>query len=156
MKLQVVSVSKDKLDKIRRRVKSCQELFKTMFESHKDRIEYEKGGSVQNAPITVRAYTKKAIDPKPPEGVLKFTYSARGATDEEFRKLGETVFADLKEELERNHKQKIVAIDIDGKNIVASEYERDNVIQAMHQSNSTGRIMMRRIGKDERIAIEIY
>lgn len=125
-----------------------------MFESHKDRIAYEKGGSVQSAPITIRAYTK-AIDPKP-VGDLKFTYPARGATDEGFRKQSESIFADLKEELERNHKGKIVAIDIDEKSIVASDHDFDKVIQAMHQSKSTGRIMMKRIAKDERVATTIY
>jgi hypothetical protein len=152
---QYVQVSEDNLDKIRRRVKSCQELFKIIFASHKETIAYEKGGSLHNALITIHSYTK-AADPKPAEGDLEFRYPTRGAIDEECRKKGGALFANLNEQLEKNYHGKIVAIDIDEKSIVASDYELDKVIKAMHQSNSTGRIMMKRIAKDERIATTIY
>jgi hypothetical protein len=150
-----VPVSKDDFKKIQRRAASCHELFKLIFALHKERIRYEISGGVQNAPIKIKLY-RPPNDPKPNEENLVMTYPSRGEMLEELRKEGNVVYSIFKDDLGKNHYGKIVAIDMDEKKKVALDYDLENVIQTIHQNCSTGRIIIRRIGRDERIGVEVY
>jgi hypothetical protein len=150
-----VQVSKDYFNKIQRLAKSCRELFKLIFALHKERIGYEKSGSVQNAPIKIHLYPKPS-DPEPNEEDLEIIYPRRGEILDELRNEGNRVYSAFKEDLEKNHLGKIVAIDMDEKKIIELDYNLEKVIQTIHQSNSTGRIFIRRVNKDARLAVEVY
>jgi hypothetical protein len=150
-----VSVNKDYFNKVQRRANSCHELFKLIFALHKERIGYEKSGSVQNAPITIHYYLSPS-DPTPNEEDRQFIYPTRGEILNQLRNEGNTVYSTFKEELEKSNRGKIVAIDMDEKKIIESDYDLQKVIQTIRERNSSSRIFVRRVGKDETLPVEIY
>jgi predicted metal-dependent phosphoesterase TrpH len=134
----------------------CQELFKLIFALHKERIKYEKGGSVQNAPIKIFLYHNPS-DPMPNEEELEFIYPSRGETLDKLRSEGNKIYSELiNEGFERKNPGKIVAIDIDEKKVIELDYTLAKIVQSIYERNSTGRIFIRRVGKDEKITVEIY
>jgi hypothetical protein len=149
-----VLIGKKYFDLIQRRAKSCYELFKLTLALHKERVGYEKRGSVQKAPLRVYLYPKPN-DPKPNEEV-EFMYPSRGAISEALRKEGDMVYALFSDDLENNHRGKIVAIDIDEKKLVAYDYDFNKVIQIINSSNSTNRHFIRRASKDGRLPVVVY
>lgn len=149
-----VLVGKKYFDFIQQCANSCHELFKLMFALHKERVGYEKRGSIQKAPLRIYLYPKPN-DPGPNEE-LEFMYPSRGAISEALRKEGDIVYAQYSEDLEKNHKGKIVAIDIDEKKPIAYDYDFDKVIQTIHNSNSTSRHFVRRASKEGRIPVVVY
>jgi hypothetical protein len=83
-------------------------------------------------------------------------YSTRGERLNYEKKEGDRIYNIFKEELETNDKGKIVAIDIDAKEIIAKNYDANKVLLEIRNGGSSGRIHIRRVSKDRIIDIETY
>jgi len=93
----------------------------------------------------------------PNEEELEFIYPSRGETLDKLRSEGNKIYSELiNEGFERKNPGKIVAIDIDEKKVIELDYTLAKIVQSIYERNSTGRIFIRRVGKDEKITVEIY
>ena len=76
---------------------------------------------------------------------------------EEFACHGNEIYErQIPPQVEAGNHGKIVAIDIDNRKIVSIDYDPKEVIEAVHNRQSSGRIWLRRIGKKMGIGIKIW
>lgn len=87
----------------------------------------------------------------------EFYYSNRGDRLRKEESEGDATYHKLfNNEEELKNKGKIVATDIDNEKIVGIDYDIKKVVSSVHKSESSGRIRIRRIGKDPRVGARIW
>ncbi|SMH71670.1 hypothetical protein [Candidatus Nitrosotalea okcheonensis] len=152
-KQKAVTVNKEGLDQIFSSIKQCRNIIRMILQSHNERVKHEKSGEKMGVVNIPRL--KKPNDPQVTDD-LCFTYPTRG--DKLLREIkeGEEVYNMFKESLEMKHNGKIVAIDMDEKNIVAMDYDIKNVMATIKEKGYSGRLRIRRIGKNDATGTGIY
>lgn len=134
---------------------SCRLAIETIFNNHKVRIEYEKSGQVRQQ-LNLSRIRKKDAPPLPERSdrVLRFASRGQCAAREKAESL--VIYEQFKDDLEKNHKGKYVAIDLDSRNVLGYDYNIGVLMDLVRQSGSGSRIHIRRIGKDDRVNIDHY
>jgi hypothetical protein len=151
----VIAISGDDFTKIKKKASSCVSIIELIFNCHKTRTNYEAKGSISGAEVHVSIFRKRDQE-RPNKEDLEIRYPRRGEHLKMIREEANLVYAAFKDELEEKHKGKIIAVDIDAKEILAMDYEVEKVIEELRKSRSTGRIVLRRVGENGNVGIEMY
>lgn len=152
-KQKAVTVNKERLNQIFSSIKQCRNIIRMILQSHNERVKNEENGEKMG--IVNISRLKKPNDPQI-TGDLRLTYPTRGDKLLREVKEGEETYNMFKESLEMNHNGKIVAIDMDEKNIVAIDYDIKNVMATIKEKGCSGRLRIRRIGKNDSTGIGLY
>ena len=126
-------------------------IMNTIFESHKARVTFEATGTSQG-PIKVTIYRRKT-DPRPAAEDMHLIYQTRGERLRKETEEGDKLYEQFREELEKNHMGKIVALDVDSKKIIALDYDLEKVRKEI---GTTGRIRIRKVGQDSKSGLDLY
>ena len=84
-------------------------------------------------------------------------YPSRGERKKEEELQGDKIYEELFDKnMECEHQGKIVAIDFDNKKIISIDYNPKVVIISVHYRESSGRVRIRRVGKNKGTGIKIW
>lgn len=133
---------------------SCMEIMQLFLKQHHRRVDHEAKGGGREI-IDYELYVKKGQTDDSMRG-LTLWYPTRGKRLSYEKKEGDQILDELLDSLSVKDRGKIVAIDIDAREIIAKDYDRSKVMDQIEKSNHTGRIHIRRISNDGRIHVDIY
>jgi hypothetical protein len=133
----------------------CRKILESIFKQHHIRRQYEARGGQENA-IKVDLFLRRNDKHPSQEEDLHLFYPTRGDRRKSELSEGEKVYAIFKEQLEKDDKGKIVAIDIDEKRIISKDYDKHKVLSGIRSAESSGRIHIRRVSQDGKVDFEIY
>ncbi|RJQ26194.1 hypothetical protein C4565_07260 [Candidatus Parcubacteria bacterium] len=148
----LIKFEKTDVEKCVKMARRCKQLADAIMKNHHERAKYEEsGGEFGNVNITT---VRKPDDPEPPE--LKLMFSKRGETRKKELEEGEQTYNLFKEELEKTDSGKLVALDLDNKKIIAKDYSIEGLVSLLKESGNSSRLLIRRIGKNASVGIDIY
>lgn len=136
-------------------INQCSNIVKMVLQSHNERMRYEESGTT-HAIVKIQRLRRSSDPPMDPNQDLRLTYPTRGDKLKNEIQEGEEVYNLFKDELELNHNGKMVAIDMDEKKIIALDFDIAKVMETIRQVGSSGRMRIRRIGKNDATGVEIY
>jgi hypothetical protein len=99
---------------------------------------------------------RRQKDPSPNSQGLTVMFPSRVKRLEMEKQESHTIYSKLMKNKEQQNLGKIVAIDLDAKQIVKMDYDLRKVIAAIKATNSANRIEIRRIGIGKKLSIETY
>lgn len=131
----------------------CSMILDSIFENHYERIKRE---TIQGK-STVRLKTVIKKEATRREEWFSILYPTRGESKKEEELSGDEIYAKLfSDDTEKENKGKIVAIDIDESKIISMDYDHKLVIEAVHNRQSSGRVRLRRVGKEKGLGIKFW
>lgn len=132
----------------------CSMLTDVMLRVHRARAKHEANGkSGDKVNISI---IRRQKDPSPNSQGLTVMFPNRGKRLEMEKQESHTIYSKLMKNKEQQNLGKIVAIDLDAKQIVKMDYDLRKVIAAIKATNSANRIEIRRIGIGKKLSIETY
>ena len=124
-----------------------------IFENHHERILFES----LNSKSKVQIQTIMKGEPTHKKENLSILYPTRGERKKEEELQADNIYADLFDsDMEMKHQGKIAAIDFDNKKIISLDYNPKVVFEHVHNYEFSGRIRVRRVGKNKGIGIKIW
>lgn len=150
----------------RKLISRCRTMLDGILENHRTRLE-DEGADYNIFPgsnrVQIDSNGKKIIkqrlmldDGTTPSIGVTLQYTARGSKLRQLRRIGNSIYKELKNNIKIEDQGKLIAIDIDSKRIVAIEPDIDTLISSIIQSNITGRVIIRKVGDDPRTGLPIY
>lgn len=153
-KQKFTQVNKDAFNRILSLSHSCRDILEHIYVQHRTRNAYERAGGKEGK-LQVNLFLK-GTDSHPVDGDLQLSYPTRGNRTTKEKGEGDRMYNMFKDELEKYDRGKIVAIDIDTKEIIAKDYGKEKVLYQVRDTNHSGRIHIRRVSEDGSTGIEIY
>lgn len=151
--VQKITTANDNVfDEITRSSRHIEKTFQLIL-NHSARAGFEKRGE-RNVPIDLKFFVKEKGLPHDPNAVIM--YPSRGKKREKDIADRERVYEKFKQELESQHLEKIVVFDLDEEKILGISETLDESVKIMHESASTGRKSIRKIGLDDKTGIDWY
>jgi hypothetical protein len=148
-KKEKVLVLTDELKKsIGEKLALCFHVLSVIFKSHRERVRFEATGT-REGPSIVTIYRRRT-DPKPGPEALNVKYPTRGEMLKEEIEAANRIYEMLSEELEREHPDEFIAIDIDEKKVVAMNSSMDKLKLDLQKNPPKGRFRFRHVEKKRR------
>jgi hypothetical protein len=141
------------IQEIRKLSRDCSSILDCIFENHRQRTLRESIGSEYK--VQIKTIMKDASNYKKEN--LSMLYPTRGERKKDEELQADRIYAELiGHDMETKHQGKIVAIDFDNVKIICMDYNPRVVIDRVHNRESSGRVRIRRVGKNKGTGIKIW
>lgn len=152
-KRKMMIIDDEKFTEVKTSIHYVRNLIYSILENHIAREKYEKIGKRQSRINNIQIWKRKN-EQEHDSTKTNMTYTTRGEQLKIDEEKGDKIYERHKSELEKNHLGKIVGIDIDEEKVIGIADSIDEIRKILHNSESSGKKRIRKIGLDPKTGMD--